>query len=97
MTEDNSEVVSVICIDKGTIEKVTNDDRIRPLYSQFRTNLENTLVPYKLRGVQVSTVLLLQLKGIQDKNSVAQFWSTNFPLLFAADFQANPIDISCKK
>lgn len=54
MTDDNSEVKSVICIDKGTIEKVTKDDRIRPLYSQFRTNLENTLVPYKLSGVQVS-------------------------------------------
>ena len=29
-------------------------------------------------------------KGIQDKNSVAYFWLTNFSLLFAADFQANP-------
>ena len=26
------------------------------------------------------------LNGIQDKNSVAYFWLTNFSLLFAADF-----------
>ena len=63
MTEGNSEVKSVICIDKGTIEKVTKDDRIRPLYSQFRTNLENTLVPYKLSGVQVSNFLTAILSG----------------------------------
>ena len=62
MTEDNSEVVSVICIDKGTIEKVTKDDRIRPLYSQFRTNLDNALVPYKLRDVQVSNVFITSTK-----------------------------------
>ena len=63
MTEGNSEVKSVICIDKGTIEKVMKDDRIRPLYSQFRTNLENTLVPYKLSGVQVSNFLTAILSG----------------------------------
>ena len=39
----------------------------------------------------------LYVKGIQDKKSVAYFWLTIFSLLFAADFQANPIDISCKK
>ena len=38
-----------------------------------------------------------QLKGIQDTNSVAYFWLIIFSLLFAADFQAYPTDISCKK
>ena len=37
------------------------------------------------------------LKGIHDKNSAAHFWLTNFSLLFEADFQANPTDISCKE
>ena len=36
-----------------------------------------------------------QLKGIQDKNSVAYFRLNNFWLLFADDFQAS--DMSCKK
>ena len=39
----------------------------------------------------------LKLKGIQDKNSVTYFWLANFSLLYAADFQANSIDISYKK
>ena len=37
------------------------------------------------------STLLGKSKGIQDKNSVAYFWLTDFSLLFAADFQANPI------
>ena len=41
--------------------------------------------------------VFLWLKGIQDKKSVAYFWLTDFWLLFAADFQANPTDISSKK
>ena len=76
MTDDNSEVKSVICIDKGTIEKVTKDDRIRPLYSQFRTNLENTLVPYKLSGVQVSNFLTAILSG--PRNCLSFVRSSNF-------------------
>ena len=36
-------------------------------------------------------------KGIHDKKSVTYFWWTNFSLLFAAEFQANPTDISCRK
>ena len=44
------------------------------------------------------TQLIIQdLKDIQDKNGIAYFWLTNLSLLFAADFQANPSDISCKK
>ena len=41
-------------------------------------------------------MVLSALKGIQDKDSVAKFWLTSFSLLFAADFQASPTDISCK-
>jgi hypothetical protein len=37
-----------------------------------------------------------KLKGIQGRNGVAYFSMTNFSLLFTADFQANPTDISFK-
>ena len=37
------------------------------------------------------------LKGIQEKNSLVYSWLTNFSLLFAADVQANPTDLSWKK
>ena len=37
------------------------------------------------------------LKGIQDKNSVATFWLTNFSLLFAADVRGVSLKISFKK
>ena len=40
----------------------------------------------------VGNVLLI--KVIQDKNIVPYFWLTNFSLLFAADFQANPTELS---
>ena len=40
---------------------------------------------------------IFQVNGIQDKINVAYFWFTNPSSLFAADIQANPIDISCKK
>ena len=42
----------------------------------------------------------IKLKNIQDKNSGALLhifdWLILILLLFAADFQANPTDISCK-
>ena len=42
----------------------------------------------------IELLRLWDQKGIQDKNSVTYFWLSNFSLLFAADFQANPADIS---
>ena len=40
---------------------------------------------------------MFKKKDIQDKTSVAFFWLTNFSLLFAAVFQANPAVFICKK
>ena len=40
---------------------------------------------------------MFEIKDIQDKTSVAFFWLTNFSLLFAAVFQANPAVFICKK
>ena len=58
-------------------------------------------MPIKQNTFYVAWVIeLLRLwdqKGIQDKNSVTHFWLSNFSLLFAADFQANPADISNKE
>ena len=47
--------------------------------------------------VQKKEILYGGLKGIQGKKSFAYFRLSNFSLLFTADFQSNPTDISYKK
>jgi hypothetical protein len=54
---------------------------------------------YSILGVDAMPLSLknLLLKGIQDNNSVAQFWLTNFWLILAADVSGISLKISYKK
>lgn len=49
MTKDDIE--EVITIDSGEWIRVTNENTIMPLFANFQSNLDQTVIPYKLKGV----------------------------------------------